>query len=195
MLIQAAITELAVKAFHKGILGRLAWLNKVQLHTRYAWPEKGRLTGKLGTVIADNGLRQRSGQCQFIQITAQPGSRDRVIDELTDTFTWVIIHDIEHPKASAIGQLVADKVHRPPLVSLIWDHHGNPGAHQLLASLGANLQAFFGVESVGVLLVNHQSFALEHAMEQQIAVTGILLGQCLQTWAQGKIIHTTRLVT
>ena len=54
MLIQAFVSELAVKAFHEGILGRFTKLDKAKLNTRFLAPEEHRLTGKLCSVVANN---------------------------------------------------------------------------------------------------------------------------------------------
>jgi hypothetical protein len=58
MLVQAFIAELAVEAFHKGILCRLAWLDKAKLGIALLGSEEHCLASELRAVVADDHRRQ-----------------------------------------------------------------------------------------------------------------------------------------
>ncbi len=82
----------------------------------------------------------------FDQVTQLPGdlpATDRCIHNLTKTFTAVIIHNVKYPEATAISQLIMDKVHRPAFIGLGWYDHRDPGPMQLLTLLGPDLQPGF----------------------------------------------------
>ena len=55
--VQAVLPELAVETFHKGILGRLARLNEMQLYAELTRPEEYGLARQLRPVVADDGFR------------------------------------------------------------------------------------------------------------------------------------------
>lgn len=58
VLIEAAVSELAVEALDECILRRLAWLDEGQRHCPLTCPEEHRFAGQLWSVIADNRGRQ-----------------------------------------------------------------------------------------------------------------------------------------
>jgi len=53
--------------------------------------------------------------------------------------------------------------------------------NELLAPLGARLHAKLGIESIGSLTVDHQTFALHQRMQHQIAVAWVLLAERSQS--------------
>ena len=64
----------------------------------------------------------------------------------------------------------------------------NSGPRDLLAALGAHLQAFLALDPIGALAVDDPTFLLEHLVQRQIAVVGIALGQDLQPMAQIRVV-------
>lgn len=58
VLIEAAIPKITVEALDKGIQRWIVWLHEVQRKLPLTCPEAHRLTGKLGTDIADKLGRQ-----------------------------------------------------------------------------------------------------------------------------------------
>jgi len=54
ILIQAVVSELSVKAFHKRVRCRLSGLNKLQLDIPALRPEEHSLARELRSVVADN---------------------------------------------------------------------------------------------------------------------------------------------
>ena len=76
ILVEAAVSELTVKAFHERILGGLARLDKVQLYTGIARPEERRFAGKLRTIVTNDRPGQWPGQRQLVQVAAQPQPGD-----------------------------------------------------------------------------------------------------------------------
>lgn len=57
MEIQAVLPELAIEAFHEGVLGGFARLDKMELHASALRPEEHRLSGQLGAVVRHDLLR------------------------------------------------------------------------------------------------------------------------------------------
>src|SRR6056297_1412283 len=137
--IQAVVPELAVEAFDEGILGRFARLDQVQLDATVSRPEELRLAGELRTVVADEHRRQRTPVGQLVELAGQALAGDREVD------------DVQHAQAPPVSQLIADEVHRPSLVGPVGYGHRDSRPDQLLAPLGANLQALLAVEAIGAL--------------------------------------------
>ena len=84
VLVQAAVPELAVEALHESVLGGLAGLDEVQGRAGPLAPKAHRLAGRLGAVVADDGLGMRRGLAQLVQEERQPGPRDRGGHQLAD---------------------------------------------------------------------------------------------------------------
>ena len=59
---------------------------------------------------------------------------------------------------------------------------------ELFASLGSDLKVKLPVDPVGSLAIGDQSFVFQHAMEQAIAITGVLLGERLKALFKGQLI-------
>ena len=78
---QAAVPELAVEALHEGVLGGLAGLDEVQRRAGPLAPKAHRLAGRLGAVVADDGL---GSLAQLVQEERQPGPGDRSGHQLAD---------------------------------------------------------------------------------------------------------------
>ncbi len=57
LLVQAPFPELAIKAFDKSVLGRLARLDKLQPDLLTTRPKEQRLAGQLRPVVGNDGLR------------------------------------------------------------------------------------------------------------------------------------------
>jgi len=54
MLIEAVVSELAVEAFYKSILGWFSWLDEVQFNAGFTAPEEHCFRGHLHTVITND---------------------------------------------------------------------------------------------------------------------------------------------
>lgn len=119
---------------------------------------------------------------------------DGKANQLADQLSGEVIHNVQYPKASAIAELICHKVHRPALVWGRWDFHGKTRALQLLALLGSHLKPLLTIKTVGSLFVDHQSFALEKAMQQQVAVAGIGARQSLETGPECLITALSSLI-
>ena len=176
MLLQAFVPELAVQAFHKGVLRWLPGLDKAQLGIPFPGPEEHRLAGELRAVVADDQRWERSLISQFVQEAGDAATRDRHRDQLADHLPRVVIDHVEHAEPPPIAELVGDEVHRPALVRCRGHFHGQAWPLQLLALLGLHLQPLLGIDPVGALLVDNQALGLEHPVQQQIAVPGVLGG-------------------
>ena len=106
---------------------------------------------------------------------------DGKTNQLTHKLSGEVIDNIQYPKTPAIAQLVCHKVHRPALIRGRWDFHGKTRALEFLALLGSHLKALLTIQKVGPLLIDHQSFAFEQAMQQQEARASIGARQDLET--------------
>jgi len=109
---------------------------------------------------------------------------DGKANQLAYQLSGEVIDNVQYPKTSAIAQLVCHKVHRPALVRGRWDLHGKTGALELLAFLGSDLKTLLTIEAIGPLLIDHQPFAFEQAMQQQVAVASIGARQDLETGSE-----------
>ena len=56
MLIQAFVSELAIQAFNKSVLCRLAWLDKAKRDIGFLAPEEHSFAGELSAIVADDLL-------------------------------------------------------------------------------------------------------------------------------------------
>lgn len=121
--VQAVLAELAVEALDERILRRLTWLDEVQPDHSSSRPEEHRLAGQLGAVVADDGLWQRSGLGQPIQLAGQPQPRDREVNDLDNTLTAEVVDDIENLEATTVGELIGHEVDRPALVDAVRYRH------------------------------------------------------------------------
>ena len=87
---------------------------------------------------------------EVAELTRQALPRDRAVDDLQHAFAREVIIDVEHSEATPRGQLIGDEVHRPALVGPRGHRHRDPRPAQLLAPLGAHLQAFLAIQPVGL---------------------------------------------
>jgi hypothetical protein len=75
MLIQAAIPELTVERFYKGILCRLSWLDEMQPYPVSLAPMEHRLTRHLRSIVHDNAFGQAKALGQSIEVRGRPLTR------------------------------------------------------------------------------------------------------------------------
>ena len=61
VVIQAFVTELAVKALNVCILSRFAWLNKSEFYIVFKSPQIKSLADKLWSIVNGYGFRQPTG--------------------------------------------------------------------------------------------------------------------------------------
>lgn len=92
----------------------------------------------------------------------------------------VVVDDIQHPEAPAVGELVADEVERPALHRPLRNLRGDPiPPRQLAPLLRPHLQAFLDVEPVGPLAVRDQPLSPQQRVQPEIAVAAVLRSQLL----------------
>ena len=111
VLIQTAVPELAIEAFHKGILGRLAMLDELQPDLIVPAPEEYGLGGKFCAIVTSDASGPASLCYQLFQEPGDPVAADRQICQLANALPGEVIHHVQHPEPSASSQLVMDKVH------------------------------------------------------------------------------------
>ena len=102
--------------------------------------------------------------CETLELSSQASPADREIDELGDALAGVVVYDVEDSQSPPISELIGHEIHRPALRDGVGHAHRYPRPHQPLAALGADLEAFFAVDSVGPLRVDDPSFGLEHVV-------------------------------
>ena len=119
MKVQAFIAELAIEAFHEGVLDGLAWFNESETNTGSFRPIERRFARAFRAVVEDDLFRQARAQGQVVEEPCYSCPRNkhanRHINNPTRTEVVVIVDDVEHPKPAAVDQLIANKVHGPPL--------------------------------------------------------------------------------
>ena len=59
---------------------------------------------------------------------------------------------------------------------------------ELLTPFGSNLNSQVSINPVGSLAIGDPSFIFQYAMEERIAITGVLFGQCCKALLKGRII-------
>ena len=100
-LIQTAVSELSIEAFHKNILGRLTWLHKIQSHPAVTTRKEHRFGGELRTVVTNQRPRISSGLDRTGKVPGNPFSAYRKVYGLANSFSAVFINDIQYSKSSA----------------------------------------------------------------------------------------------
>ena len=110
------------------------------------------------------------------------------MDDLQDALSREVVHDIEHPKTPAAGQLIGDKVHRPALIDRIGKEYWDSRSKELFTFLGADLQAFLAIDPVGPLAIDDPPFDPQHVVQRWTAVLRIPFGQLLEAFTQRAVI-------
>lgn len=164
VLIEAGVTEFAVKAFNECVLCRLTGLNEMEPYAGALCPQKHGLAGTFAAVIADQSPRQPAGRGQIVQESDDRGAGDRGVGKLPDALSAVVIHNIQHPEASSVRQLIGDEIQRPALIGGRGYGERNPRSHQMLALASPDLQPQLAVKSVDPFAVDHFTFCLEQAV-------------------------------
>ena len=178
--VEAFVAELAVQALDEGVLHGLARFDEAQAHAGPLRLVEHGAAGSFGTVVEDDLLGQSVQQRQIVEIPRHPCAGDRDVDDLAGAEPAVVVDDVQHPEAAAVGQLVADEFERPaphrPFRDLRCDAVA-PG--QLAPRPGPHLQAHLGVEAAGALAVRHQPLPPQHRVQPELAVAAVLRGQLL----------------
>jgi len=163
--VQALVAEFAIQTLDKGILRRFSGLDEAKLNTPLLAPEEERFAGKLSAVVTNDFPGMTALFAELGQEARHLLSADGHRDQLPHHFPRIIIDNIQHPKASAIGQLVGDEIHRPTLIDGGRNRRRLSWAGEFLASFGPYLKTFLGINPIGPLTVDHQAFGFEQAMQ------------------------------
>jgi len=103
---------------------------------------------------------------------------------LQDAFPRVVIDNIQNAEPTPGRQLIGDKVHRPTSVRCIGNRHLHTRSlRQTFPSFRSHLQLLLSVNTVGSLGVYDELLRRQHPVQQRVAVSRILRGQCLQALA------------
>lgn len=94
MRVQAFVSKLAVGVLDKGVLGRLAWLDKARLGVALLGPGEHRLARKPRAVIANDHRRQAVSVTRLIKEAEHLLSRDGSGDKLSRHLTRVVFDHI-----------------------------------------------------------------------------------------------------
>ena len=194
MLIKAFRSESTVEAFDKSILRRFAGLDERQAYPGFLLPEEHGLARKLGPVVAGDLVRRAALLNKLIQEASHHRTGYRVGDQLANQLLGVIIFDVQHPELTVIGELIRNKVHRPPNVAGRRHHHRHTRSLELLPVAITQLQAFLGINTLSPLVVLDDAFAAQHAMKHLAAQATVFDGQLLQSCLEHFVIGRSRLV-
>jgi hypothetical protein len=170
IIVQALITELAIKAFVVCFLNRFARLDVADLDIVLECPEIKGLTRKFGAIIHSYDFRQVSEQGYTFEHPGNPMAGKRVINFKSRILSGEIINNGQHSEASAIVKTVRNEIHRPMLVgSFRLVHSYSELARTLLASSKTQGETFFTVESLGAFMIDQVSFPAQQDMKSRRA--------------------------
>lgn len=129
------------------------------------------------SMVFDSFLYSRSSS------SGQSLRGDREVGDLEHTLSCEVVHHLQRAEASAVGQLIGYRIHRPVLVENNSDEHRHARAHDLLALFGTHMKPFLAINPVSPLAVDDMAFENEHVMQGPAALFGVLLGHTLQVGA------------
>jgi hypothetical protein len=128
------------------------------------------LQGELGAVVADDHAwfaTPIDDRCQF---ACNAPCRDRGVGDRTQTFLGDVIDDVQNAEASAIGELIVDKVQRPARIGLGLHQYRRSRANGLAASsASAHGQAFFPIEAMDTIDARWLSFPPQQDEQPSVA--------------------------
>lgn len=127
--VEKLVPHPAVEAFTEAVLHRLARRNEVPVDLVLLRPGQHGIAGELGAVVGDDHARLAALIDQRRQFACHPPPRDRGVGDGRQTFPGHVIDDIQDPEATAAGELVVDKIQRPPGVRPSLDQYRRSGAH------------------------------------------------------------------
>ena len=147
--VEKLVPHPAVEAFTEAVLHRLARRNEVPVDLVVLRPGQHGIAGELGAVVGDDHARLAAPIDQRRQFARHPPSRDRGVGDRRQTFPGHVIDDVQDPEATAVGELVVDKIQRPAGVRPRLDQDRRPGAHGAAAGPAlAHAEAFLSIEPV-----------------------------------------------
>jgi hypothetical protein len=89
-----------------------------------------------------------------------------MIDFKHRAFTAKIINNGQHPKASAVEEVVRDEIHGPVLIDSLWSIHDHPEvADALPAFLQAQRETFFTIDALGALMIDQMTFPAQQSVQ------------------------------
>lgn len=191
--VQALVPELSVQRLDEGILDRLAGFDEAQPHASAFRPLEHRAAGAFRPVVENDLLGQAVDLPNLVQVSGEPGTRDREIDDLARTEPAMVINVVEDPEPATIDELIAHEVQRPALHRPRRHLRGKPiSPGQFAPLLRPHLQPFGSVEAPGPLVVDGQPLPAEQGVQPQIAVAAVLRGEHTQALAHGRIVALDR---
>ncbi len=110
VLVQAVVSELPVEALAAGVLRRFPRLDEAKLHATLLAPEEHGFASHLWTVVHHNARWQATLLAYYAEVVRHSQPRDRGVDQLANTDSRVIVHDVQHTYPATITELIAHKV-------------------------------------------------------------------------------------
>jgi hypothetical protein len=105
-----------------------------------------------------------------VELAPDPQPRQRGIGDQRQALASEIVDDGEDAEASAIAQLVVQKIERPALVRPLRQSQRRTGTQRpLAAAAAADLKPLFGIEPTQFFVVQQETFTLQQDMQASIA--------------------------
>jgi len=105
-LVKALISEPAIEAFDKGVLGWLARRDVVPVNRAVLAPLQDRHAGQLRTVVTDNGPGLALSGNDDVEFSGNSIARQRRISDQSQTFPAIVVNNTQNTEPPAIGQRV-----------------------------------------------------------------------------------------
>jgi len=105
-LVKALISEPAIEAFDKGVLGWLARRDVVPVNRAVLAPLQDRHAGQLRTVVTDNGPGLALSGNHDVEFSGNSIARQRRISDQSQTFPAIVVNNTQNTEPPAIGQRV-----------------------------------------------------------------------------------------
>lgn len=114
--IEALVAQVAIEAFHKAVLHRLAGCDVVPFDVSILTSFQDGRAGHFRAIIGDNRSGGAPSCDDCIQFPAKPSTRQRCIRNQCQALTREIINDRQHAEPAAIGESVADEIQAPAFI-------------------------------------------------------------------------------
>lgn len=182
VLVEAFVAHGSVEALDEGVLDRFTGLlDELQLHAVLVGPSVERLARELRAVVRQDAFRMPQFSDEAVEHSATPVTAQGGVHLGSETFTGVVVDDIQGPDPAAIGELVAHEVHRPAVVAVT-------SCFRLLAAPQSrfsllshrDLELLFAVNAVDALVVVTEAFTPKRISQQPVAPAPSLRRRSLQ---------------
>ena len=186
LLVQAFISELAVKALDVAVLHRPARLGQDVPHAMCCGPSHEGPTCELWTVVCSHGQWVASEGGRLVEQACHVLPRDPVVHGNVHALVAEVIGHSQALDAPAIGQAVRDEIHAPNIVDLLRQLQGHTFTRWALYLLApAHGQIGIFVQAVDPLVVDAWKLRAQQIMDTAVAKSAAYVGNVHDAFAQG----------